>query len=569
MVVLTKPANAVFAGYTDGGAARAIEPAEAQVWGTEMEVGQRIVEQNSQLANSPLLYGGKGDGTTDDSAAYAAAEVANDNIFLPSGAVFNLGSARPAKPVFGTGAMKLGGHELSGFNVNFMPDRDNIVVAPTNAAQSLVGNVYPPLAENASTNNYMNAVFSPGSIVGRDGTVAIRSTVFGTYNGQKALHWTMVEAFGHDALSFAEYVERSTALGSETFVWAGITSRQKAIDYKHDLFRQGILPNEVGWDAFFSAPAGTGMRIWNYASYATSTADFSSNVAAGRNAGNNIVKGVLNTFDGVQAAAGLWDGSENTVTGALAANLSYFFNKMAVFGARAVPRLNNDVERGSIFGYRGLEAAGAASRAVAVGAYVGGDTTTNADDAVLIGYLAGQDEPADLSNKLIINNVRSNTRKPLISGDFPTGKVGFNVSPADILGYLHSRVSAVSGATVSVSAAGLVLERNADHGMTILTGPANFGQILFGDNAANNSGALQYDHSTDTMQIRAGGQTRFRVTNAGVGFNGAAVSAPQGYGAPTGTATRTTFATGSVTLPQLAERVKALIDDLRAVGLAA
>lgn len=35
-----------------------------------------------------------------------------------------------------------------------------------------------------------------------------------------------------------------------------------------------------------------------------------------------------------------------------------------------------------------------------------------------------------------------------------------------------------------------------------------------------------------------------------------------GWGTATGTATRTTFATGSVTLPQLAERVKALIDDL-------
>lgn len=38
---------------------------------------------------------------------------------------------------------------------------------------------------------------------------------------------------------------------------------------------------------------------------------------------------------------------------------------------------------------------------------------------------------------------------------------------------------------------------------------------------------------------------------------------PIGWGDPTGTATRTTFATGSVTLPQLAERVKALIDDLK------
>lgn len=39
-----------------------------------------------------------------------------------------------------------------------------------------------------------------------------------------------------------------------------------------------------------------------------------------------------------------------------------------------------------------------------------------------------------------------------------------------------------------------------------------------------------------------------------------------GWDAATGTATRTTFATGSVTLPQLAERVKALIDDLTTKG---
>lgn len=35
----------------------------------------------------------------------------------------------------------------------------------------------------------------------------------------------------------------------------------------------------------------------------------------------------------------------------------------------------------------------------------------------------------------------------------------------------------------------------------------------------------------------------------------------------TGTETRTTFATGSVTLPQLAERVAALIVDLKAAGV--
>lgn len=40
-----------------------------------------------------------------------------------------------------------------------------------------------------------------------------------------------------------------------------------------------------------------------------------------------------------------------------------------------------------------------------------------------------------------------------------------------------------------------------------------------------------------------------------------------GWGVPTGTATRSTFDTASVTLPQLAERVKALLDDLKSVNI--
>lgn len=64
---------------------------------------------------------------------------------------------------------------------------------------------------------------------------------------------------------------------------------------------------------------------------------------------------------------------------------------------------------------------------------------------------------------------------------------------------------------------------------------------------------------------------RGTTINATTAFqqNGTQVVAARrtGWAAATGTATRTTFATGSVTLPQLAERVKALMDDLIAHGL--
>lgn len=64
---------------------------------------------------------------------------------------------------------------------------------------------------------------------------------------------------------------------------------------------------------------------------------------------------------------------------------------------------------------------------------------------------------------------------------------------------------------------------------------------------------------------------RGTTINATTAFqqNGTQVVAARrtGWAAATGTATRATFATGSVTLPQLAERLKALIDDLIAHGL--
>lgn len=46
-----------------------------------------------------------------------------------------------------------------------------------------------------------------------------------------------------------------------------------------------------------------------------------------------------------------------------------------------------------------------------------------------------------------------------------------------------------------------------------------------------------------------------------------AETAPTSVAAPTGTLTRTTFVTSTVTLPQLAERVAALLADLKTAGV--
>lgn len=56
MVTLTKTAEQVFAGYTAGGAARQIDPGEAQVWGNEVEAS--IDGQDSDIAAAGLAAAG-------------------------------------------------------------------------------------------------------------------------------------------------------------------------------------------------------------------------------------------------------------------------------------------------------------------------------------------------------------------------------------------------------------------------------------------------------------------------------------------------------------------------------
>lgn len=74
------------------------------------------------------------------------------------------------------------------------------------------------------------------------------------------------------------------------------------------------------------------------------------------------------------------------------------------------------------------------------------------------------------------------------------------------------------------------------------------------------SGRLVFSHSV--------AEVRFTPTGAlSIGGTDVLTTRQPGWAAATGTATRTTFATGSVTLPQLAERMKAMIDDLIAHGL--
>lgn len=123
-----------------------------------------------------------------------------------------------------------------------------------------------------------------------------------------------------------------------------------------------------------------------------------------------------------------------------------------------------------------------------------------------------------------------------------------------------------SSAAAPVAGSNVVVENSGDLIFSYLVPNANAVIIIFGSPANPNSARIAWNAATNRITLRVGATDRISIDSNGIGFNGVAPVARQTYGGPTGTATRTTFDTTTVTTAQLAERVKALIDDLRNRG---
>ena len=124
------------------------------------------------------------------------------------------------------------------------------------------------------------------------------------------------------------------------------------------------------------------------------------------------------------------------------------------------------------------------------------------------------------------------------------------------------------------SAFGATAGRFQSDGVTEISVTNNscfFGMNTKGTQNATNENVFGYNatgNGTNTVTIGDSNITNNFFRGAlSVNANQVISTRRTGWVAPTGTATRTTFATSTVTLPQLAERVKALIDDLTTHGL--
>tara|TARA_B100000902_G_scaffold250852_1_gene237386 strand:+ start:15502 stop:17037 length:1536 start_codon:yes stop_codon:yes gene_type:complete len=105
-------------------------------------------------------------------------------------------------------------------------------------------------------------------------------------------------------------------------------------------------------------------------------------------------------------------------------------------------------------------------------------------------------------------NTTTGTEKVRI---MPDGKVGIGTGAPDRLLHLYESSTTQTPSTESQ----LVLEKNANSGITILSGQTTNGRILFGDSGDNDIGQIDYDHNDDSLRFVAGAVERMRLGNDG------------------------------------------------------
>lgn len=480
--------------------------------------GQNVYAQAFR-DDSPRYFGATGDGTTNDSEDYALAEAELSAVFLPGGEVFNLGSALPTKPVHGSGKLNIGGLEIGGFQLEYEADRANVFFQPEiwfDGGKDGSGGITP--AYNPPVQRYDNIFLAPGSNRREESlNRAWRSTVLGVGAAANFVELERCEIIGNSAMRYAKYGERDTAIGTLSMQWLGqtITSTAHPDYWFHDLYWP-VHPSDPSWDADGMATRRAAIRteLTAYNDWATSKDDVQNNVAVGRDSHLHLVKGSYNSAFGYRASSHTMKGDSNSSFGYNALGDNVWGSNNAAFGASA-GHFNQTGNYNTYMGYGAGRDFVTGDGNVMIGygtGWTSDGSVINGSGNVFIGRNAGRELNADTSNVLLIQNAVSGG--PLISGNFTDRKIGVNTPHTDVRATLHVKTSSFgTSAAANVDGDDGIFESAGTTGVTIRSGAASGGRVLFADPDSNNIGGIYYEHSNDRMTLRTGGASRFIVAD--------------------------------------------------------
>lgn len=251
--------------------------------------------------------------------------------------------------------------------------------------------------------------------------------------------------------------------------------------------------------------------------------------------------------------------TDDVVVGGLSPNGVWFNDGDLVLGAAAMSGTEKLRVVGTSYfeGFIGVNAASVSN----MGIYV---LTASAGTSIY-GIRSGLDTSGNVSNAWY-----GAYAVPVVNTGHNINTVGnfiaafFTVNGA-ITDYYSFYISRVSAGTI-IDAYGLYIEDMASSGKSFGIYQNDYGGASITDNYF--AGRIGIADDSPSYSLDVNGDINVQTAKA-YRFNGVQIinSRKTGWGVPTGTSVRTTFDTATVTLPELAKRVKAFIDDCTSHGL--
>ena len=326
-----------------------------------------------------------------------------------------------------------------------------------------------------------------------------------------------------DLVSTSATTSTSTTTGAITAASLGVTG--------------AIFANTVSANSYNLIPVGRGGGNVNTNTAVGVNAGFSnttgnSNSFVGRDAGLSNTTGTNNSFVGRNAGYSNTTGTNNSFVGVNSGYSNTTGTNNSFVGLNA--GFSNTTGNSNSF----------------VGLQAGYSNTTGTNNS-FVGVNAGYSNTTGNSNSFVgLQAGFSNTTGN--SNSF----VGLQAGYSNTTGNNNSFVGVNAGVYIADGVTGLTISNNS----------CFFGVNTKGTQNATNENVFCYNatgNGSNTVTIGDSNITNNFFRGA-LSLNGTQVISTRrtGWVAPTGTPTRTTFATSTVTLSQLAETVKALIDDL-------
>jgi len=432
-------------------------------------------------------YGGVGDGTTNNTTAFVAADASGRATYVPPG-VFVV-NALPTGKYYGEGRISVGGVET------FLSSTPQVVNTADGYTPVSIG---VKAGSNMTVNARANVAL--GYLSQQLNVNGDRNTATGYLSLARATSPFGCEAYGASAMSESTYGDRVTTVGSTAAKWSGCSDPvARAHDYfiADDPNRSARWPlggADGGWRSVVGPLGGPSMII------AQSNDDNYQNVYVGRDSGDHAVVGTRNTVVGTHAFEG-WAASYVTAIGWGALQYQLVDGFGTAVGAAALYSLHtgiNNVAVGSysatnlVHGYSNAFLGARSGYSLTGGSTLKVTAEANAYFNTFIGCQAGQEAITAIRTTLVGGNAASELT---------------SVSDSAVVGY-----RALNG-VLSVSHASVLGYRAAD---SIPNGLDNIVAIGFGSQvSASNTGKIGWSLTDQTLSGRAySSQSYSTISNA-------------------------------------------------------